>query len=120
MSGVSGIDTLFSGAYIGMDTGGSTQSRKAYTGLETPPTVINGMPGTSFALRATDLGSLDIGSPVYYRHLMVGHVASYKLDMQRRDMNLQVFIDAPYDRLVTTDTRFWNASGWICRSTRTA
>ena len=78
------------------------------------------MPGTSFALRATDLGSLDIGSPVYYRHLMVGHVASYKLDMQRRDMNLQVFIDAPYDRLVTTDTRFWNASGWICRSTRTA
>ncbi|MCA8297992.1 MlaD family protein [Burkholderia sp. AU30198] len=111
MSGVSGIDTLFSGAYIGMDTGRSQHSRKAFTGLETPPTVINGMPGTSFALRATDLGSLDIGSPVYYRHLMVGHVASYKLDMQRRDMNLQVFIDAPYDRLVTTDTRFWNASG---------
>ncbi|AKM44499.1 PqiB family protein [Burkholderia contaminans] len=111
MSGVSGIDTLFSGAYIGMDTGRSAQSRKAYTGLETPPTVINGMPGTSFALRATDLGSLDIGSPVYYRHLMVGHVASYKLDMQSRDMNLQVFVDAPYDRLVTTDTRFWNASG---------
>ncbi|NIE55203.1 MULTISPECIES: MlaD family protein [unclassified Burkholderia] len=111
MSGVSGIDTLFSGAYIGMDTGRSDQSRKAYTGLETPPTVINGTPGTSYALRATDLGSLDIGSPVYYRHLMVGHVASYKLDMQSRDMNLQVFIDAPYDRLVTTDTRFWNASG---------
>ncbi|KER69137.1 intermembrane transport protein PqiB [Burkholderia aenigmatica] len=111
MSGVSGIDTLFSGAYIGMDTGRSDQSRKAYAGLETPPTVVNGTPGTSFALRATDLGSLDIGSPVYYRHLMVGHVASYKLDMQSHDMNLQVFIDAPYDRLVTTDTRFWNASG---------
>ncbi len=111
MSGVSGIDTLFSGAYIGMDTGRSDQSRKAYTGLETPPTVVNGTPGTSFALRATDLGSLDIGSPVYYRHLMVGHVASYKLDIQSHDMNLQVFIDAPYDRLVTTDTRFWNASG---------
>ncbi|OXI33647.1 intermembrane transport protein PqiB [Burkholderia aenigmatica] len=111
MSGVSGIDTLFSGAYIGMDTGRSDQSRKAYTGLETPPTVVNDTPGTSFALRATDLGSLDIGSPVYYRHLMVGHVASYKLDMQSHDMNLQVFIDAPYDRLVTTDTRFWNASG---------
>ncbi|MBO1857377.1 MCE family protein [Burkholderia cenocepacia] len=111
MSGVSGIDTLFSGAYIGMDTGRSDKSRKAYTGLETPPTVINGMPGTSFTLLATDLGSLDIGSPVYYHHLLVGHVASYKLNMQTRDMNLQVFIDAPYDRLVTTDTRFWNASG---------
>ncbi|QOH38980.1 mce related family protein [Burkholderia cepacia] len=111
MSGVSGIDTLFSGAYIGMDTGRSDKSRKAYTGLEPPPTVINGMPGTSFTLLATDLGSLDIGSPVYYHHLLVGHVASYKLNMQTRDMNLQVFIDAPYDRLVTTDTRFWNASG---------
>lgn len=111
MGGVSGIDTLISGAYIGMDTGRSTASRKAFTGLETPPTVINGTPGSSFTLRAMDLGSLDIGSPVYYRHLMVGHVSAYKLDMDSREMNLQVFIDAPYDRLVTADTRFWNASG---------
>jgi paraquat-inducible protein B len=111
MGGVSGIDTLLSGAYIGMDTGRSRASRKTFIGLETPPTVINGMPGSSFALHARDLGSLDIGSPVYYQHLPVGHVSAYKLDMDSREMQLQVFIDAPYDRLVTADTRFWNASG---------
>lgn len=111
VGGVSGIDTLFSGAYIGMDAGKSTQPHKTFTGLETPPTVVNDEPGTSFVLRARDLGSLDTGSPVYYKHIPVGHIASYKLDMESHDVELQVFVDAPYDRLVTTDTRFWNASG---------
>ncbi|WP_028224252.1 PqiB family protein [Paraburkholderia ferrariae] len=111
MGGISGIDTLLSGAYIGMDAGQSKRGRSAFTGLETPPTVINGMPGTSFVIHARDLGSLNIGSPIYYRRIQVGGVASYALDSDGRSVSVQVFIDAPYDHFVTTDTRFWNASG---------
>lgn len=109
--GVSGLDTLLSGAYIAADAGSAKESASAFTGLATPPTVIAGMPGRSFTLHADDLGSLDIGSSVYYRRIEVGHLASYRLDADGKSVNLQVFIDAPYDRFVTTDTRFWNASG---------
>jgi len=109
--GVSGLDTLLSGAYIAADAGTSQASGHAFTGLAAPPTVIGGMPGKSFVLHADDLGSLDIGSPVYYRRVQVGRLASYKLDEDGKSVGLQVFIDAPYDRFVTTDTRFWNASG---------
>jgi paraquat-inducible protein B len=109
--GVSGLDTLLSGAYIAADAGTSPVSATAFTGLATPPTVIAGMPGRSFVLHADDLGSLDIGSAVYYRRIPVGRLASYRLDEDGKSVNLQVFIDAPYDRFVTTDTRFWNASG---------
>lgn len=111
VGGVSGIDTLLSGSYIGMDTGLSTVAQRDFTGLETPPTVINGTPGSRFALHARDLGSLDIGSPIYYRHIQVGRVASYALDPDGHGVSLQVFVDAPYDHFVTMDTRFWNASG---------
>lgn len=111
LQGVSGIDTLLSGAYIGVDKGTSSQPGKSFTGLETPPTVINGMPGKSFVLHADDLGSLDIGSPIYYRRIQVGRVASFKLEADGRAVTLQVFVDAPYDRLVTMGTRFWHASG---------
>ncbi|MGF6610153.1 paraquat-inducible protein B [Paraburkholderia sp. WSM4175] len=111
LGGVSGIDTLLSGAYIGMDKGTSQQSGRIFTGLETPPTVINSMPGKSFMIHADDLGSLDIGSPVYFRRIQVGRVASYRLGADGRGVDLHVFVNSPYDRFVTTGTRFWNASG---------
>ncbi len=111
LQGVSGIDTLLSGAYIGVDKGTSATPSRHFRGLEAPPTVVNGTPGKSFVLHADDLGSLDIGSPIYYRHIRVGRVASYRLDPDGHDVTLEVFIDAPYDRFVATRTRFWHASG---------
>ncbi|RYF08802.1 MAG: MCE family protein [Comamonadaceae bacterium] len=109
--GVTGIDTLLSGAYIGVDAGASEKSGRKFTGLETPPPVIGGMPGRTFVVRADDLGSLDIGAPVYYRRIQVGRVASYSLDEDGKGVSVQIFIDAPYDRFVTSSARFWNASG---------
>ncbi|MBP2856381.1 MCE family protein [Dickeya oryzae] len=111
MNGVSGIDTLLSGAYIGVDRGLSGESQYRFTGLETPPSIVNDMEGSQFLLEADDLGSLDINSPVYYRRIPVGRITSYHLRKDGRGIDLDIFIDAPYDRLVTADSRFWNVSG---------
>ncbi|CUI34260.1 PqiB family protein [Achromobacter aegrifaciens] len=111
IDGVSGVDTLLSGAYIGVDRGHSTEPAKEFTGLESPPTVVGDTPGRSFVLHTEDLGSLDVGSPVYYRRIQVGRVASYQLGEDGKAVALQLFVNAPYDRFVTTATRFWNASG---------
>ena len=111
VTGVSGLETLLSGAYIGVDAGKSTEARTAFTGLETPPAVTTDSSGKQFVLRASDLGSLDIGSPVYYRRLHVGQVVAYQLASNGRDIILRVFVNKPYDSLVTADTRFWHASG---------
>ena len=111
VTGVSGLETLLSGAYIGVDAGKATEARTEFTGLETPPAVTTDSSGKQFVLRATDLGSLDIGSPVYYRRLHVGQVVAYQLAPNGRDIILRVFVDKPYDALVTADTRFWHASG---------
>jgi len=111
LGGVSGVDTLFSGAYIGADTGDSSVEEDEFKGLETPPAVTHGEPGKSYTLRADDLGSLDIGSPVYFRRIQVGRVVSYQLDKDGKGVSLAVFIDSPNDRFVNASTRFWNASG---------
>lgn len=111
MNGVSGIDTLLSGAYIGVDRGLSDESQYRFTGLETPPSIVNDMEGSQFLLEADDLGSLDINSPVYYRRIPVGRITSYQLRKDGKGIDLDIFIDAPYDRLVTADSRFWNVSG---------
>lgn len=111
LGGVSGVDTLFSGAYIGADTSTLDAAEDHFKGLENPPAVTHGEPGKSFVLHADDLGSLDIGSPVFFRRIQVGRVVSYKLDEDGKGVTFAVFIDAPNDRFVNADTRFWNASG---------
>ncbi len=111
LGGVSGLGTLFSGAYIGADTGGSNKRQTRFDGLETPPPLTHNESGRSFLLSSADLGSLDIGSPVYYRRIQVGRVVAYHLDKDGKGVTVQVFVKAPDDRFVTTDTRFWNASG---------
>ena len=110
-AGVSGLGTLFSGAYIDTDAGVSAQDHAHFTGLEVPPFALRGEPGRRFVLDATDLGSLEVGSPVYYRRTRVGRVVGYALDPRRDVLEVQVLIEAPNDALVTTQTRFWNAGG---------
>ena len=111
LGGVSGIDTLLSGSFIGVDVGDSAQPQTDFTGLENPPSVTHDSQGKSFTLHAGDLGSLDIGSPVYFRRLQVGRVASYRLNDDGKGVSVQIFVENPYDKFVTTDSRFWNASG---------
>ena len=108
---ITGLGTLMGGAYIGIDVGKATQSQRAFRGLETPPVIAMDVPGTRFLLHSADLGSLDIGSPIYFRRIQVGQVASYELDKGGTGVTFTVFVNAPYDKHVKSNTRFWNASG---------
>lgn len=108
---VSGISTLISGSHIGMDIGASSKARRDFTGLESPPVLASGTPGREYVLKSANIGSLDIGSPIFFRRLQVGQVISYALDPDGAGMTLHVFINAPYDKYVTNDSRFWHASG---------
>lgn len=110
-SGISGLSTVFSGSFIGVDAGKSREEEHTFTGLETPPIVTGDQAGRQFVLHASELASVDIGSPVYYRRVSVGQVVAYKLDADGKGVTLRIFVNAPYDRFVTADSRFWQASG---------
>jgi paraquat-inducible protein B len=110
-SGVTGLTTLVSGSYIGVDVGKSADRRDDFVGLETPPTISADRPGRLFVLRGEDMGSLDVGSPVYFRRVQVGQVVGFELETDGFGVTLRIFVGSPYDRFVKLDTRFWQASG---------
>src|SRR5215813_2907316 len=110
LSGVSGLGTLLSGNFIGFEVGRSNKSQRKFTGLEVPPIITGGQPGQQFVLRADNLGSLGIGSPIYYRRLQAGQVIAYDLSRDREGVEIKIFIHSPYDKYVNSGTRFWNAS----------
>lgn len=114
LGGVSGLSTLVSGSYIEADSGKSPETkpiRKNFVGLEQPPPIASDRPGKRFTLRAPDLGSLSAGSPIFYRRIQVGLVTGYKLAQTGKGVDLDIFIDAPYDSYVDASTRFWDESG---------
>lgn len=108
---VTGLGTLISGSYIGMEIGRSAKPKRDFVVLDTPPVVTGDVQGRFFLLTAPNLGSLDSGTPIYFRRLQVGQVASYELDPLGQFLNVKIFVRAPYDQYVTANTRFWNASG---------
>jgi paraquat-inducible protein B len=110
-SGISGLGTLLSGAYIGADAGAEEETASEFTGLETPPIVTRDASGRQFQLHSAEIGSLDVGSPVYFRRIKVGQVASYDLDEDGKGVSLRIFVNSPYDKYVGANSRFWHASG---------
>src|SRR5262245_48289654 len=108
---VSGLGTLISGAYVGMEIGTSKAAKRDFVALATPPAVTGDVPGRFFVLTTPDLGSLEVGTPLYFRRLEVGQVAAYTLAEDGKSLNVRVFVRAPYDQYVTPNTRFWQASG---------
>ncbi|WP_048992382.1 intermembrane transport protein PqiB, partial [Burkholderia cenocepacia] len=110
-TGVSGLGTLLSGAYIGVDAGHGQDTLTDFTGLETPPAVTGDQKGTQYVLRGDSLGSVDIGSPVYYRRVQVGQVVGFSLDKDGTGVTFNVFVNAPYDQYVGLNSRWWQASG---------
>jgi paraquat-inducible protein B len=109
---LSGLETIVSGAYIAVDPGppGGKEER-AFVGLEEPPGVTSDQPGRTFELKASRIGSLSEGAPIFYRDVTVGSLLKYDLGHGLGPVSLRVFVKAPYDKLVHPDTLFWNVSG---------
>ena len=107
---VTGLGTLISGYYIGVQLGQSKESERSFTALESPP-VGGDVPGRFFQLQTKTLGSLGEGAPIFFRQIQAGQVVSYELDKDGKNLNVKIFVQSPYDQFITPDTRFWNASG---------
>jgi paraquat-inducible protein B len=111
MGEVQGLDTLLSGVYIVMDPQKGQKSLREFKGLDQIPVVNAGEKGHTYILKAKTIGSLSVGSPIYYRKLKAGSVASYKLDDDGQFVTLEVFVKSPFDKLINDKTRFYNVSG---------
>ncbi|MBP7079785.1 MAG: MCE family protein [Rhodocyclaceae bacterium] len=108
--GISGLGTLLSGAFIEIEPGqGAAQT--LFAGLETPPVVYADDAGKRIALISKRLGSIDRGSLLYYQGVVAGEVLGYEMANDYRNVLIHAFVKAPFERLVRSNTNFWNASG---------
>ena len=110
LAGITGLETLVSGNYIAISPGEGEPARKFKALVEEPP-LSDAKPGLHLTIKADRLGSLNRGSPVFYKQIQVGQVKSYLLSEDQNTVEIKVFIEPTYANLVRKHTRFWNASG---------
>jgi len=111
IGGISGLTTIVSGTYIEMYPGKTGAPRSEFVGLDEPPDLAPEVPGRSFVLHAPELGSVTRGAPISYNGVNVGEVEAYSLASDGQSVTMTAFVRWPYDRLVHSQTRFWNAGG---------
>ncbi len=109
--GVSGLSTLLSGSYIELSPGIHEDIKYDFVGLEIPPVTPLGTPGLRITLDSDNQSGLDIGDPVIFRGIQVGRIEYVHFNVEERTVYYNTFIESPYDKLVTTNTRFWRMNG---------
>jgi len=109
--GISGLGTLLSGAYIELQPGKKGAQPEQYQLLDSPPLAPPDAKGIRVILDSKKAGQLSPGDPVLFRGYRVGSVETSTFDTQKRTISYQLFINAPNDRLVTGNVRFWKDSG---------
>ena len=110
-SGVSGLGTLLSGAYIQVNSLVGTAYEDDFVGLEKPPLTEEGAPGVRINLQAEQAGYVSIGSPVYYRQVKVGRIEAQRFLPGYKTVEFTIFVEAPHHKIIRNITKFWNVSG---------
>ena len=109
---ITGLNTILSGSYIAMHPGeAGYPAQRSFDGLAEPPTLIPDEGGRQFRLTTSRLGSVKLGTPVFFHDLEVGKVVGWDLAGMAESVTLHVFVNAPYAGWVHRDSRFWNSSG---------
>ncbi|AHJ73530.2 PqiB family protein [Kosakonia sacchari] len=110
LAGVSGLDALVGGNYIGMMPG-KGEPQEHFTALDTQPKYRLNNGELMIHLHAPDLGALNSGSLVYFRKIPVGRVYDYSINANKQGVTIDVLIERRFTNLVKKGSRFWNVSG---------
>ncbi len=109
--GISGLETIVSGSYIGAEPGKGVKTRSFEALTEPPPFITTSREPLKVTLKSPILGSCKVGSPVYYREVKVGEVTDFQLSPLADKVLIDVTIEHAYTPLVRKNSKFYNVSG---------
>lgn len=111
--GVTRLDTVLTGSFIeGYWDAQVAQPQTRFVGLVRPPLIREDAKGTWVRLTTDNADGLTEGAPILFHGLEAGRMENLRLDESGQKVIVDAFIEAPYDERLTTQTVFWDTSGF--------
>jgi len=109
---IKNIETLIKGEYVTLRIGSSTKKKSVFRVSQRRPPLDHKQPGLHLKLSSSELGSISVGAPVMYNRIKIGDVQDYELAKDRSSIDILIHIWPQYSDIVSSDSRFYNASGF--------
>ena len=110
LSGLSDTDAIFGGAYIAVNAGDGEATNRFMVSTKPPAKPVS-FEGLQLTLQVKEGNVVNVGSPVSYRGITVGQVDNVTFKDAGKNVALNISIDEEHRSLITSATRFYNASG---------
>ncbi|PCJ18837.1 MAG: hypothetical protein COB04_06700 [Gammaproteobacteria bacterium] len=110
MKGVSNLETMLFGEYITFKPG-KGEPTTHFSAANDSPLMDNSTPGLHVTLRTPVLGSISVGSEIFYRKIPIGEVKNYEFSKESSEVLIHLFIKPEAAKFINSETKFYNSSG---------
>lgn len=111
LTGISNVRTLVLGSHIGVRFSLTGEEQSKFVVYNQKPAYKYSEPGVHLVLSTTELGSLSVGSGIFYQQQQVGNIQAIE-NTGPDAFLIHMFIKPEFQNYVSKDSRFWNVSGF--------
>ncbi|MDP2636771.1 MULTISPECIES: intermembrane transport protein PqiB [unclassified Pseudoalteromonas] len=110
-TGISGMSTLLSGVYLEFAPGESNLMKEHFILQDEPALIGKDVKGGRFVLQSYNAEVMDVSTSIYYKNYKIGQVETATFDWKNQAMKYGIFINEPYQNLITLNSIFWVNAG---------
>ncbi|TGE79775.1 mammalian cell entry protein [Pseudoalteromonas sp. KS88] len=110
-TGISGMSTLLSGVYLEFAPGESKLMKEHFILQDEPALIGKDVKGGRFVLQSYNAEVMDVSTSIYYKNYKIGQVETATFDWKNQAMKYGIFINEPYQNLITLNSIFWVNAG---------
>ncbi|MBQ4833707.1 intermembrane transport protein PqiB [Pseudoalteromonas sp. MMG010] len=110
-TGISGMSTLLSGVYLEFSPGTVNTTKTRFELQNEPALIGKDVQGGRFKLVSYNAEVLEVSTGIYYKNYKIGQIETAAFDWKNQAMKYGVFINDPYQNLITENAIFWVNAG---------
>jgi len=111
LSGAKNLSTLVSGVFINVSPGAG-EAQTLFNGEQNEPLLAPNKAGLPIILIANNVGSANVGSPIYHRQIQIGEIIENRFNDQASGVEIVLNIYPEFAHLIRKNSIFWPASGF--------
>ncbi|BED91093.1 paraquat-inducible protein B [Pseudoalteromonas sp. MM1] len=110
-TGISGMSTLLSGVYLEFAPGESKKLKERFVLQDEPALIGKDVKGGRFQLLSYNAEVLEVSTGIFFKNYKIGQIETATFDWKNQAMKYGIFINEPYQNLITLNSIFWVNAG---------